>query len=320
MESLSALPLLVCAVNREAIDIASFELARLDGGQLPAVEPGAHVDVHISPQMVRQYSICDSARADGRYVIAVKREPVSRGGSSFMHANVHVGDTLLVGHPRNKFPLSGGASRHVLVAGGIGITPLISMARHLASRGDQFHLHYFARSREHAAFVDDLSAPNLRGDVTFHFGCSPSETTEQARAIASARDAGDHLYVCGPGPFMDLVCTCANSWPDGSVHVEYFAGATVPAGDTQSFEVEIASTGQVLQVPPERTLVDVLHESGLDVPVSCTQGFCGTCITRVLDGVPDHNDLCLSDDDKAANNCMTPCVSRSKSPRLVLDL
>jgi vanillate O-demethylase ferredoxin subunit len=312
----------VRAVRDEAQDVRSFELVAADGGALPPFTPGSHIDVEVPPGIVRQYSLCNDPRETDRYLIAVKREPASRGGSAGLHERVHAGDTLVIGTPRNNFALAADASHHLLLAGGIDITPLLAMARHLVATGGSFQLVYFSRSIAHTAFRDALSAPEYRGRVTFHYALEPEQVRAYLRKLLWEHAPGAHLYLCGPRPFMDLVETiAAPTWAPSTVHLEYFsADPAALAGPSAGFVVKLARHGGEFTVPEGRTIIEVLAENGVAVDTSCEQGVCGTCITGVLEGEPDHRDIFLTDEEKRAGDRMTICVSRAKSARLVLDL
>jgi vanillate O-demethylase ferredoxin subunit len=312
----------VRTVRDEALDVRSFDLVAAEGGVLPPFIPGSHIDVHAAPGIVCQYSLCNDPRDSGQYLIAVKREPASRGGSSAMHDKVRAGDQLVVSVPRNNFALAEGASHHLLIAGGIGVTPLLSMARHLLRSGSSFHLVYFSRSIAHTAFHDVLSAPEFRGHVTFHYALESDQVRAYLRKRLWERPPGAHLYLCGPRAFMDLVeSTAASTWAPGAVHLEYFvADPSALAGPSAGFTVKLARHGGEFAVAEERTIIEVLAEHGVPVDTSCEQGVCGTCITGVLEGAPDHRDVFLSDAEKRAGDRMAICVSRAKGPRLVLDL
>jgi vanillate O-demethylase ferredoxin subunit len=312
----------VACVRDEAQDVRSFELVPAEGIPFPAFSAGSHVDVHIAPGLVRQYSLCNDPSEGGRYQIAVKREPASRGGSQAMHERVREGDRLTISVPRNNFPLSPVAKHHLLIAGGIGITPLLGMARQLLPSGADFALVYFSRSMAHTAFHDLLSAPEYRGRVTFHYAVEPEQVRAYLRKLLWTRPADGHLYLCGPRPFMDLVeTTAAPTWPPDAVHLEYFTADPLSlAGPKGSFVVRLARHGGEFEIAEGRTIIEVLAEHGVVVDTSCEQGVCGTCLTGVLEGEPDHRDVFLTDSEKCANDRMTVCVSRAKSARLVLDL
>jgi vanillate O-demethylase ferredoxin subunit len=309
-------------IQPEAIDIVSLRLSPEHRQALPPSAAGSHVDVHLAPGLVRQYSLCNGPDEQDHYLIAVKREPNSRGGSSALHTQVKPGDRLTVGPPRNNFPLHAEAAHHVLLAGGIGITPILSMAKHLESTGASYQLEYFTRSPQHAAFRDLLSSPPFGARVHFHYAAEPDALPVCLGHLLQHRSENAHLYVCGPRPFMDLAQAAAvPAWPSESVHVEYFAadpGSSADAG--AAFEVKLTRTGRTYVVPEGKTIVQVLAENGIPIEVSCEQGICGTCLTGVLEGTPDHRDMFLTDDEKRAGDKLTPCVSRAKSRLLVLDL
>ena len=305
----------------EAEGICSFELESADGSALPPHEPGAHVDVHLPAGLVRQYSLCPGPEQQGRYLIAVLREPVSRGGSVAMHA-LREGDVLRIGLPRNQFPLRSDAARSLLLAGGIGITPLLAMAEQLAAHDRDFVLHYCARSAERMAFVPRLRQGSVGMRAQLHLDDGPAAQKLDLDTALGAPAAGTHVYVCGPGGFMDWALAGARrlGWSEAQLHKEYFAAPALPAGSDRAFEVRLVRSGAIVPVPAGKSVVQALAEHGVEVPVSCEQGVCGTCLTRVIDGTPDHRDVFLTDAEKAANDCFTPCCSRALGDRLVLDL
>jgi len=309
-------------IRDEAQDVRSFELVAAEGPALPAFSAGSHVDVQIAPGLVRQYSLCNDPSETGRYQIAVKREPASRGGSQAMHERVREGDRLTISVPRNNFALSPLAKHHLLIAGGIGITPLLAMARQLLPSGADFALVYFSRSIAHTAFHEQLSTPLFRGRVTFHYALEADQVRAYLRKLLWSRPADGHLYLCGPRPFMDLVeTTAAPTWPPDAVHLEYFSADPASlAGPKGSFVVRLARHGGEFEIAEGRTIIEVLAEHGIIVDTSCEQGVCGTCLTGVLEGEPDHRDVFLTDAEKCANDRMTVCVSRAKGRHLVLDL
>ncbi|WP_118178579.1 PDR/VanB family oxidoreductase [Paraburkholderia phosphatilytica] len=305
-----------------ADDICGFELAREDGAALPAFTAGAHIDVHLDGGIVRQYSLCNSPAETHRYVIGVLREPASRGGSVAMHALAE-GSVLRISEPKNHFPLSEGATRSLLFAGGIGITPILGMAERLAALDAPFELHYCTREPARAAFRDRLAEPRFAGCAHLYFDSAPvSERIDLAATLAAAAP-GTHLYVCGPAGFIAVVLDTARAagWSEAQLHREYFAAAAQDhAAASGAFQVKLAASGRIVEVDHDETVIAALTAAGVDVPTSCEQGVCGTCLTRVLEGEPDHRDVYLTDDERAANDCFLPCCSRSKSPLLVLDL
>lgn len=321
MSGPAMLDVVVTARSHEALDIYSYVLTAADGGSLPAFTAGAHVDVHLPGGLIRQYSLCNAPGERNRYQIGVLKDAASRGGSQCMHERIDVGERLRISEPRNHFPLVPEARRSLLFAGGIGITPLLCMAEHLAANGGDFELHYCARSERHAAFLERLGGSVFKGRVVVHFDEMADTHLDAARVLA-APNSGTHLYVCGPGGFMQhiLDTAAAQGWAPGQLHREYFAAAPVGPQATGHFSVKLASSGQVFDIGPDETVVQVLERHGVDIPVSCEQGVCGTCLTRVLEGEVDHRDLFLTEEEQAANDQFTPCCSRAKSPLLVLDL
>lgn len=306
----------------EAPDICSFELQSPDGSTLPAFQAGAHIDVQVLGGPVRQYSLCNPPGETHRYEIAVLRDAHSRGGSVGMHA-LRSGQTIHISAPRNHFPLADGAQHNVLFAGGIGITPILAMAHALAATGASFELHYCTRSAAATAFRQRLSDSVFADRVVFHHDDGPA--TGKLDVLALLRSLpmqGTHLYVCGPGGFMDWVLAAGRDagWSEDRLHREYFAGPRIDTCADGAFEVQIASTGRVITVPADQSVTSTLLQCGIQVATSCEQGVCGTCVLRVLDGTPDHRDMYLTDDERALNNQFTPCCSRAKSARLVLEL
>ncbi|MDR6858716.1 PDR/VanB family oxidoreductase [Variovorax guangxiensis] len=305
---------------QEAEDICSFELVPHEGDALPAFSAGAHIDVHVAPGLIRQYSLSNDPSERHRYRIAVLREPTSRGGSAGMHDRVQADDVLCVSAPRNHFPLAA-APRSLLLAGGIGVTPILAMARALHAQGSPFEMHYCGRSAARMAFLDEIESSEFSRCVAIHADDVPAQKLDAKRVLAEPR-ADTHLYVCGPARFMDHVLETARGqgWPEAQLHREYFAGNPTALATDGSFEVRLARTGLICQVPAGRTVIEVLAAHGVEVPTSCEAGVCGTCLTRVLEGTPDHRDSFLTDTERAANDQFTPCCSRAISPVLLLDL
>ena len=312
----------VAARELEALDICSFELVSADGSSLPPFSAGSHIDVHLTGGLIRQYSLCNDPGESHRYLIAVLRDPASRGGSQAMHDQVEVGQILTISAPKNHFPLVQDARHSLLLAGGIGVTPILCMAQRLACVGAGFEMHYCSRSRSRTAFVNRIDHAAFAQQVHFHFDDGAPDQKIDLPSLLSKPQAGTHLYVCGPKGFMDAVLSAARSaqWPESQIHFEFF-GAEVQTADTDtSFEVELASSGRVVVVAKDQTVIHALTEAGVDVLTSCEQGLCGTCLTRVLSGTPDHRDQYLTPDERATNDQFLPCCSRSKSARLVIDL
>jgi ferredoxin-NADP reductase/nitrite reductase/ring-hydroxylating ferredoxin subunit len=309
------------AVSRKwaaAADVAGFELAAVSGG-LPTFQPGGHIDVHLPNGLIRPYSLVNAPGETAAYVIGVKRDPVSRGGSQALHEAVREGDLLAISEPRNTFPLRRDASLTLFIAGGIGVTPLLAMAQALDHSGFPIAFHCFARDEAHVPFADRLGA--LQSGFTPHLGLDPAETEERLRLLLAEPHAGAHVYLCGPTPMLEVARRVAAEagWPERSVHFEYFKNEReIDVGS--SFEIALARSALTLTVPAGRTILEVLRDNGVDLPSSCEQGACGTCEATVLDGEPDHQDVYLSDAEKREGRRIMTCVSRARSPRLTLDV
>lgn len=306
-------------IRVEAADIRSIELVGADGRPFPPFEAGAHIDVHLG-ELIRQYSLINTTDADGSYRIAVKLEPNSRGGSRRMHALAE-GEPLKIGLPRNNFALRPDATHSVLLAGGIGITPLLGMAYQLLACDHSFSLDYFARSNDPVAFAEEIRGTALAPRTRFHLGL-PGEAVQ--RALATRLDTVPpiaHVYTCGPGPFMQAVREAVAAKPGLVLHLEYFV-AEPPAQDLTagSFRVKLAKSGTTIRVDASQTIVEALRAAGIEVETSCEQGVCGTCLTTVLAGRPDHHDIVLTEEEQKAGDRMLLCVSRSLDAELVLDL
>lgn len=301
-----------------AAGVAAFDLAPIEG-LLPTFQPGAHIDVHLPNGLVRQYSITNGPGETSYYRLGVKLEPDSTGGSICLHETVRQGDVLAISEPRNNFPLRRDSMRTILLAGGIGITPLLAMAQALDRMSLPFELHCFAQSAEHTAFSDVLDG--LGESVVRHLGLPPDETVAEIRRLVTAPDEFTHLYVCGPGPMLEAARreAAAAGWSDDHVHFEYFKN-TNEIDDSSTFEVALARSALTVTVPSGSTILEVLRENGVPLPSSCEQGACGTCVATVLEGEPDHQDVYLNDSDHQAGDRIMTCVSRAVSDRLVLDL
>jgi ferredoxin-NADP reductase len=309
----------VAIVSREDVGegVIALSLAFPDGASLPPFEPGAHVDVHIGTKLVRQYSLCGDPGDTDVYRLGIKLEATSRGGSAAIHRAFNAGTGIRISRPRNSFPLVASATKTFLVAGGIGVTPLMAMAAHLDGAGADFDFHYCARSRQAAPFLGELETSRYAERVHAHL--------DDARIFNIARDtpvpvAGAHLYVCGPGPFIDAVIEAARQkgWPFGQLHFEKFSAAPEAGGD--GFEVTAARSGITVMIDAGQTIAEGLLAAGVDVALSCEQGICGTCLVKVCEGIPDHCDTYQTDDEMASNDRIAICCSRAKSSRLVLDV
>jgi len=304
----------------EAESVAVFDLVSAQGEALPYFSPGAHIDVYLRPGLVRQYSLCNLPGQD-RYQIAVLLNASSRGGSKVLHEDVQEGDALEIGQPRNLFPLDGSVTESILLAGGIGITPLLCMAESLASQGRSFQLHYCVRSLRAMAFRERIATSPFADRALFHCDDGPPSQRFEPKVLFQSASKGSHIYVCGPSGFMDSALASARSagWCDSQLHHECFSAAVAEPGSS-GFEIELASSGRVILVAPNQSAAEALTDAGIDLPLSCEQGICGTCITRIIAGEPDHRDSYLSATQRSENLMFTPCCSRSKTPRLVIDL
>jgi vanillate monooxygenase ferredoxin subunit len=315
----STIPVKVASIMESALDIKVFEFETTDGSAFPDFEPGAHVDLHLTSSLIRQYSSCGQPD-NKRLRLAIKLEAESRGGSRHAHREIRVGDILAVSEPRNNFGIAWSASHHILVAGGIGITPMISMAYRMMENGVSFELHYFCRSAAHAVFADEIGAAFGRHARIYYEDAQAVNKTIE-RVLATTRP-GAHVYVCGPAGMIDRVAEIARRlMPPDTLHHELFAARGEPNNEVdRSFDVVLRRSGKKLTVPPGRSIAQVLREHGIDVAVSCEQGVCGTCLTGVIDGVPDHRDEVLSDTARASCSTIALCVSRALSAELILDL
>ena len=302
-------------------EIYAYELADPNGRDLPRFAAGAHVAVRIGAGVWRDYSLWNDPAERRRYCIAVLRDKQGLG-SRQLHDAVRVGDIAEVSWPRNNFPLAETADRHLLIAGGIGITPIMAMIAELRRRRADFRLHYCARTPEKTAFREELDLLAATGRVVFHFdGGDPTKGLDIAALLREPRP-GTHLYYCGPAGLMRAAAEAAAHWPDGTVHCEYFTGpaAARPAAleDDQPFRIRLAKSGGDYEVPPGETILQVLRRSGVDVRASCELGYCGTCLTRYLGGEVDHRDQILN--ETARKTYLLTCCARAKGDELVLDL
>lgn len=305
-----------------ARDIVTLELEALDGSSLPSFSAGSHIDVEVRPGLLRQYSLCNDSSEQHRYVIGVLRDPASRGGSIAVHDELQEGQEIRISRPRNLFELVPSARRSLLLAGGIGVTPILCMAERLARTDTSFTLHYCARSPERMAFREHIQAAAYADRVHLHFDDGTPEQKLDLAAVLQQQPDDTHLYVCGPSGFIDFVLASARDagWSDDRIHYEFFSAKQVDTSADEGFEVQVASTGQVYRVGVNDTIVSVLAQAGVEISTSCEQGICGACITRVLEGEVEHRDQVLSDRERDDEGWFTPCCSRGASKRLVLDL
>lgn len=302
----------------ETETVRRFELTAIGGGQLPAFTAGAHIDLHLAPNLTRSYSLLNPQADRNRYVIGVALEPQSRGGSRHVFDKVKVGDRLSISQPRNLFALEESAPCSILIGGGIGITPLLSMARRLAELGRSWQLIYCTRTRAVAPFLREL-AP-FDDHVELRFDDEHRELLDMSALIRKAPQ-GAHFYCCGPKPMLTAFQAAveAAALPPQQAHVESFT----PLGEFgQPGEIllELRRSGRTVVVPPGTTILDALRAAGISAQSSCESGICGECQVTVLDGIPDHRDSVLTDSEQASNKMMMICCSGAKSEKLVLDL
>ncbi len=308
-------------ISFEAENINSYELVALAGGDLVPFTAGCHIDLHLPDGMIRSYSLVNDQGERNRYVVAVNKDAGSRGGSSFIHETVRAGDLLTISHPKNNFALQENAVHSVLIAGGIGITPLLSMIRRLEALGRSWELFYAARTRSAAAFLDELNAlrPNVPTNIHVNFDQEPSGRMLDLPAIAKGAPANAHLYCCGPVSMLEAFEAATADRPGDHVHAEYFKAKEKPAL-AGGFEVKLARSNRTITVLAGKSILDALLDAGIAVSYACTEGVCGTCETPVIEGMPDHRDLFLGKEEQAASKTMMICCSGSKSPTLVLDI
>lgn len=308
---------LVRCMRLEARDVLSLELVCADGGTWPATAPGAHLDIEVPGVGARQYSVLERAAPD-RLWIGVQRDAGSRGGSRWVHEHLRPGQTLRVGGPRNNFPLDEGAGPVCLIGGGIGITPLLSMADALSRTPREWQLHYGVRSRDRAGFAERLTRHGAR--VHLHVDDEAGAPMDMRRLVADAAP-NTQFYCCGPAGMLAGFADATAGLPPAHCHVEHFAApATADALPSGSFLVELARSGASYAVPAERSILDVLLDQGIDVPHSCRSGVCGSCETRVIAGRPEHRDAVLSPQERASGKTLMVCCSRAAGERIVLDL
>lgn len=310
----------VARVQRHTAEVSGYRLERCDGQALPAAEAGAHIDLYLPGGLARSYSLCgEPALSAEGYEIAVKREDAGRGGSRAVHEHLREGRLLRIGRPRCLFPLAPQAPHHRLLGGGIGVTPLVAMAHALHARGAAFDLHVFVRSAEHLPLRAALDAAPWRGRVTVHRDDAPATRTDPAALVAQA-PAGAHLYYCGPEGFMAALREASRDWPAERVHFEHFGAPPkeVAPGADAGFELILARRQQRLHVPAGKSIAMVLHGAGIPVDTVCEQGICASCITPYLDGTPDHQDSCLTDEERATH--VAVCCARALTPTLTLDI
>jgi tetrachlorobenzoquinone reductase len=321
------------AIEPVAKDTNLYTFKRVEGGPLPAYKPGAHIDLHLPVGLIRQFSLVVPNGDPDSYVVGVKRDAESRGGSRYIIDEMHVGDEIKISAPRNNFPLSEDAAHIVLVAGGIGITPIWCMAQELMAQElmaqelmaqeliaarRSWKLYYSCRTREEMAFLETLKTLDPER-VHLHLDDEAGGKFLDLTSIIAAAPETAHLYCCGPKPMLAAFEAAAASRPRGHVHVEYFT-AKAEAATTGGFWVELARSGEEYYIPEGKKILEVLFDAGVDVDYSCELGICGECVTRVISGIPEHRDSVLSEEEQAANDKVMICCCGCKTERLVLDM
>lgn len=316
---MTLLKLRVASVHAEARDVMRLELADPRGALLPAFEPGAHLTLHLPNGVQRQYSLAGDSRERNRYVLGVGRAADSRGGSEYVHAMLRAGAEITCSMPANNFALVPDAPRYLFVAGGIGVTPILSMVRWCEANGKPWKLVYAARSRVRMGFYEELRAYGSR--VRIHCDDEQGGPLSVAALMADV-EPGTHVYCCGPAPLMEAVREHGAHLPADALHFEWFSApaANEPDAAADGFWVDLKRSGTSLHVPPQQSILEVLEANGHEVPFSCREGLCGTCETAVCEGEPDHRDYVYPPGQRESLRTMLVCVSRAKSPRLVLDL
>lgn len=312
-----ALPMRLVAMYWGGNDIILYDLRPQDGAEVAPFSAGAHVDLHLANGMIRQYSLANDPRERHRYLLGIKKDPASRGGSRYVHESLKPGMVVAVGQPRNNFPLEESAPRSVFIAGGIGITPVRCMVHRASALALEWELHYAVRTPDDACFAQELKAdPRVHIHVdSEHYG-RPLDLS----AVAARTAPESHVYCCGPGPMIAAFEQAFASWPAAQRHVEHF---TAPKSDPEpggAFTVVLSRTGVSLPVGADETILEVVRRAGVDAQASCEQGICGACEVRVLAGQPEHRDILLSPEERAEGKSMMICCSRSRSSELVLDL
>jgi len=303
------------SIAYEAKDVLLFEFVPLSGQKLPAFSAGGHIDIYLPNGLIRQYSLCNSPLDKDRYVLGVKRDPQSRGGSTCMHDQLKVGNVFKISVPRNHFPLSNELRHSVLIGGGIGITPLISMAHELNAQNASWQMFCSFKNRSDVALCGQFESSKVHLHIDDE---SPSGFLDIASILNNAPE-GTHFYCCGPEPMLNHFIELSKSFDANRIHYEYFKPvATKPSGE--GFEVNLHQTKKRFFIGPDQTILQVLQKNGITAPGSCEQGICGTCETHVLEGIPDHRDSLLSAEEKSSNKVMMICCSRSLSTSITLDL
>lgn len=307
----------------ETQEIIGLKLVALGNELLPRFSAGAHIDIVTPAGMVRQYSLCGKPTVQDHYIVGILRDPKSRGASINIHEKCHEGDTLEISAPRNHFPLHP-SGKSILIAAGIGVTPILSMSEELQSSNRDFELHYFTRSKSSAAFLPRINASPYSHLSHCYFDNETPEHRPRLAEILNSPRKDSHVYICGPSGFIDFVRSVAKeyAWQETNIHIEHFSNQVTNSGSQNdgSFDVRIASSGKVFTIPKDQSITQILANNGISIPVSCQEGVCGTCITPILSGKPEHRDAYFSEEEKTEGKLIMPCCSRALSDELVLDL
>ena len=311
------LPLRVMRNDKIADGIHILEFRDAGGQPLPEFSAGAHIAIQAPNGLLRKYSLCNDPAERDRYLVAIKREANGRGGSCNLIDNTKAGDELMVAPPVNDFGLPPRAQDFLFIAGGIGITPIMAMIREVLRQGKRFRLFYCSRLPETTAFLDELSAPEFKDQVTIHYDQGDPARSLDLKPVLAERKNREHLYCCGPRPLMEAVRAMTDHWSSTAVHFEAFSEAETHKPTDKPFKLRLARSGEVLDVPTTKTILEVLRDRGLEVPSSCETGTCGTCRTKLVAGEADHRDLVLAEHERA--DIIMICVSRAKSDEITID-
>lgn len=309
-------------IAEDGKDVLLLDLRAPDGSDLPPFSAGAHIDIHTGDGLIRQYSLCNSSSERHRYLVAVLLARPSRGGSAWIHQHLKAGSRVRVGGPRNHFALEPEAPHAVLIAGGIGITPILAMAMELEARGKSWEIHFTARTRQEAALLnltESFVRQSAHGSLSLYLTREENGRRLNFEALFAASRPDAHFYCCGSNGFLDDYIQAGQALPSGRIHYERFS-ASQEAAKGNEYLLVLARSGKELTVQAGQTVLDALKAHAIRVPYMCSEGVCGSCEVKVLEGVPDHRDSVLSDAEKAMNNTMMVCCSGSRSGRLVLDL
>lgn len=305
----------IAEIKKVAEGTNTYSFERIDGGKLQNADAGSHIDLFLANGMIRQYSLTKAGDELSNYTVAIKRDRESRGGSVFIHDNFKVGETLKISNPRNNFPLNENADETVLIAGGIGITPIMAMIRRLEALGKSWKLYYANRTKSEAAFYDELSEFS---QVKFHFDDESNGVLNIASIISSESDKAS-FYCCGPLPMLENFEENTKHLSPEQVNVEYFTAKEEVATEGE-YTVELSQSGQIFSIEKGKTILQTLLDNGIEVDYGCEAGVCGTCETRLISGIPDHRDEVLTDAQKESNSLIMICCSGAKSEKLVLDI